>query len=81
MVIYGTYTVPVKDPPGAERVIVKDGKITQMSVIFDRRPSKRRARPPRPDRAALAQVNPGPPGQEPHRPGQVLPQAATSSLD
>jgi hypothetical protein len=38
VVMYDTDTVPVKDAPGAECVTVRDGKITQMRIIFDRLP-------------------------------------------
>ncbi|HEX8770324.1 MAG TPA: nuclear transport factor 2 family protein [Acidimicrobiales bacterium] len=38
VVVYETETVPVKSAPGAECVTVKDGKITQMTIIFDRLP-------------------------------------------
>jgi hypothetical protein len=38
VVMYDTGTVPVKDAPGAECVTVKDSKITQMRIIFDRLP-------------------------------------------
>lgn len=38
VLIYDTDTVPVKNAPGAERVTVEDGKITQMRIIFDRLP-------------------------------------------
>ncbi len=38
VVIYDTDTVPVKDAPGAECVTVRDGKITNMRIIFDRLP-------------------------------------------
>ena len=38
VVMYDTDTVPVKDAPGAECVTVRDGKITNMRIIFDRMP-------------------------------------------
>jgi len=38
LLIYHTDTVPVKDAPGAECLSVKDGKITHMTIIFDRLP-------------------------------------------
>jgi ketosteroid isomerase-like protein len=38
VVMYDTDTVPVKDAPGAECVTVRDGKITNMRIIFDRLP-------------------------------------------
>jgi len=38
VVLYDTDTVPVKDAPGAECVTVRDGKITNMRIIFDRLP-------------------------------------------
>jgi hypothetical protein len=38
VVMYDADTVPVKDAPGAECVTVKDGKITNMRIIFDRLP-------------------------------------------
>jgi hypothetical protein len=36
--MYDTGTVPVKSAPGAERVTVKDGKITYSRFVFDRAP-------------------------------------------
>ena len=38
VVMYDTDTVPVQDAPGAECVTVRDGKITDMRIIFDRLP-------------------------------------------
>src|SRR5438477_8349331 len=38
VLMYDTDTIPVKDAPGAECLTVKDGKITQMRIIFDRLP-------------------------------------------
>ncbi len=38
VVMYDTVTVPIKDAPGAECVTVRDGKITNMRIIFDRLP-------------------------------------------
>ena len=38
LVMYDTQTVPVKSAPGAECVMVKDGKITYSRFIFDRAP-------------------------------------------
>jgi hypothetical protein len=38
VVVYDTETVPVKSAPGAECVIIKDGKITYSRFIFDRAP-------------------------------------------
>jgi ketosteroid isomerase-like protein len=38
VVVYDTSTVPVKDAPGAEVVTVRDGKIANMRIIFDRLP-------------------------------------------
>jgi hypothetical protein len=38
MVMYDTGTVPVQDAPAAEFVSVRNGKIRQMRIIFDRLP-------------------------------------------
>ena len=38
VVMYDTDTIPVKDAPGAECVTVRDGKITNIRIIFDRLP-------------------------------------------
>jgi ketosteroid isomerase-like protein len=38
VLMYDTDTVPVQDAPGAEHLTVRDGKITQMRIIFDRLP-------------------------------------------
>lgn len=38
MLMYHTDTVAVKDAPGAECLTVKDGKITHMTIVFDRLP-------------------------------------------
>jgi ketosteroid isomerase-like protein len=38
LLMYDADTVPVKDGPGAEFVTVKNGKISQMRIIFDRLP-------------------------------------------
>jgi ketosteroid isomerase-like protein len=38
VVMYDTDTAPVNDAPGAECVTVRDGKITNMRIIFDRLP-------------------------------------------
>lgn len=38
LLMYHTETVAVKDAPGAECLIVKDGKITHMRIVFDRLP-------------------------------------------
>ncbi|MDQ2813129.1 MAG: nuclear transport factor 2 family protein [Actinomycetota bacterium] len=38
LLMYDADTAPVKDAPGAEAVTVKDGKISQMRIIFDRLP-------------------------------------------
>jgi hypothetical protein len=36
--MYDTETVPVKSAPGAECVIVKEGKIAYSRFVFDRAP-------------------------------------------
>src|SRR4051812_10145054 len=38
MLIYGTSTRPVADAPGAELHTVRDGKITELRILFDRLP-------------------------------------------
>ena len=38
VLMYDTDTRPVKDAPGAECLTVRDGKIVQMRIIFDRLP-------------------------------------------
>jgi hypothetical protein len=38
LVMYDTQTVPVKSAPGAEYVIVKEGKIAYSRFVFDRAP-------------------------------------------
>jgi ketosteroid isomerase-like protein len=38
VIMYDTDTVPVKDAPGAECVTVREGRITNMRIIFDRLP-------------------------------------------
>ncbi len=38
LLMYDTDTVPVKNAPGAECLSVKDGKITHMTITFDRLP-------------------------------------------
>jgi ketosteroid isomerase-like protein len=38
LVMYDTETIPVKRAPGAECVIVRDGKIVHSHFIFDRAP-------------------------------------------
>ena len=38
VLMYDTDTLPVKDAPGAERLTVRDGKISHMRIIFDRLP-------------------------------------------
>jgi hypothetical protein len=38
VLVYDAKTVPVEDAPGAERLTVKNGKITHMRIIFDRLP-------------------------------------------
>jgi hypothetical protein len=38
LVMYDTKTIPVADAPSAEFVIVDDGKITRMRIIFDSAP-------------------------------------------
>lgn len=38
LVMYDTETIPVKNAPGAECVVVEDGKITQSRFLFDRAP-------------------------------------------
>lgn len=38
LVMYGTQTRLVPDAPGAEFVVVRDGRITEMRIIFDRTP-------------------------------------------
>lgn len=47
LLMYHADTVLVKDAPGAECLSVKDGKITHMTIIFDRLPfdEARRAAP------------------------------------
>jgi hypothetical protein len=46
LVMYDTSTVPVPDAPGAEWVMVVDGKIRQMTIIFDRLPFELARRTP-----------------------------------
>jgi ketosteroid isomerase-like protein len=38
LIMYGTSTRPVADAPGAEFHTVRDGKITELRIIFDRLP-------------------------------------------
>ncbi|MEV6412572.1 nuclear transport factor 2 family protein [Kribbella sp. NPDC051718] len=38
LLMYGTSTRPVADAPGAELHTVRDGKITEIRIIFDRLP-------------------------------------------
>jgi ketosteroid isomerase-like protein len=38
MLMYGTSTRPVADAPGAELHTVRDGKITELRILFDRLP-------------------------------------------
>lgn len=38
VVVYDTETRPVASAPGAEHVVVQDGRITHMRIIFDRAP-------------------------------------------
>lgn len=38
MLMYGTSTRPVADAPGAEFHTVRDGKIVELRIIFDRLP-------------------------------------------
>jgi hypothetical protein len=38
MLMYGTSTHPVADAPGAEFHTVRDGKIVELRIIFDRLP-------------------------------------------
>lgn len=38
LLMYDTGTVPVKHAPGAEYHIVESGKITHITIIFDRQP-------------------------------------------
>jgi hypothetical protein len=38
VLVYDTATVPVAAAPGAERLTVRDGKISHMRIIFDRLP-------------------------------------------
>jgi ketosteroid isomerase-like protein len=38
VLVYDANTVPVKVAPGAECLTVRDGKISQMRIIFDRAP-------------------------------------------
>lgn len=49
VLMYDTDTVPVQDAPGAECLLVKEGKIRHMRIIFDRLPFEvaRRAAGPR----------------------------------
>jgi hypothetical protein len=48
LVMYDTSTIPVPDAPGAEWVTVSNGKIREMTIIFDRLPFElaRGTRPP-----------------------------------
>lgn len=38
VLMYDADTVPVTDAPGAECLTVKDGKISHMTIVFDRMP-------------------------------------------
>ena len=38
VLIYDTDTIPVQNAPAAEYLTVRDGRITQMRIIFDRAP-------------------------------------------
>ncbi|RZS37671.1 SnoaL-like protein [Herbihabitans rhizosphaerae] len=38
LIMYDTVTIPVASAPGAERITVRDGKITHIQIIFDRAP-------------------------------------------
>ncbi|MFC4943629.1 nuclear transport factor 2 family protein [Pseudonocardia sp. GCM10023141] len=38
VLMYDTDTVPVPDAPGAERLTIRDGRISHMRIIFDRAP-------------------------------------------
>ncbi|HEX3393611.1 MAG TPA: nuclear transport factor 2 family protein [Acidimicrobiales bacterium] len=48
VLMYDTETVPVKDAPGAECLTVSDGRISHMTIVFDRTPfdAARRAAAP-----------------------------------
>src|SRR5262249_28226181 len=51
VVMYDTDTAPVNDAPGAECVTVRDGKITNMRIIFDRLPFEEARRAARTQRS------------------------------
>lgn len=38
VLMYDTETIPVASAPGAERLTVRDGKITRSRFVFDRKP-------------------------------------------
>ena len=46
LLMYDTETIPVPSAPGAELLTVRDGKITEMRIVFDRLPfAEARSRP------------------------------------
>lgn len=45
VLMYDTATVPVPDAPGAEHHTVRDGRITEIRIVFDRLPFETARRP------------------------------------